>query len=150
VLIPEETLRKLRRRGWSIVHDGKKSYLALPGGDRRLEVKVTKEPTPKPKLRRNLYVLHSTRSTRFKIGISANPSGRVRQLQTGSADRLEIVWFGEIEHAAAESFAHNAMQQHHIHGEWFDLGQKADVFRRDVADCEAAKQVLAVCERFGA
>jgi hypothetical protein len=152
MLIPEETLRKLRRRGWSLVHErhrrnATKSYFVTPDG-LRLDVVVIKEPKPKP--RRNLYVLHAGRGARFKIGISAKPPERVRHLQTGSAEKLEIVWSGEIDDVAAEKLAHNAMQQRHCHGEWFDLGQNAEVFRRDVADCEAAKQVLAVFERFGA
>ena len=126
---PEETIAELVRRGWTETRRGKKSYLVAPNG--MTLVGIVDPPSPPLKL----YVVQARRSTRFKVGISADPRRRMRDLQIGSAVKLELVCCVGIEGEETETLAHDIMRQHHCHGEWFDLGRHAEIFRRDIARC---------------
>ena len=136
----EEMIAELQRQGWSVTHAGKKYYLVAPNG---MKCPMIKTPLLK------LYVLQAKRSTRFKIGISADPLRRMRDMQTGSAVRLDLVCSVGIDEETTETLSHDIMRQYHCHGEWFDLGQYAYVFRHDMARCETAEHALRVFERFG-
>lgn len=58
----------------------------------------------------------------YKIGISADPIGRVEALQSGSPYLLEIVAFEGFEDATkAEEILHDHFSESHIRGEWFDI-----------------------------
>ncbi len=68
-----------------------------------------------------VYVIGSAGSTRVKIGTSVSPEKRLKELQTGNPDRLEVLWstFGGRE---LEGLLHRAFADHRIEGEWFDFG----------------------------
>ena len=59
----------------------------------------------------------------LKIGVSDDPERRVRQLQTGSHDRLELVahWMASSGSRAysVEAEAHHKFRNHRMIGEWF-------------------------------
>lgn len=59
---------------------------------------------------------------KYKIGIAKNPSQRIRQLQTGNSDKLELIETYQSENASKiESTLHNQYAHVRNHGEWFDL-----------------------------
>lgn len=56
-----------------------------------------------------------------KIGMSACPSGRVKQLQTGSGETLKLIahWDAPGIAKKVESEAHHKFRNHRKEGEWF-------------------------------
>ncbi len=66
-----------------------------------------------------IYFISNRASKAVKIGYTANdPSARLRQLQTGHADRLELrgTTPGDREH---EKRIHRRFAKYRISGEWF-------------------------------
>jgi len=69
-----------------------------------------------------VYLIKSDESGYYKIGYSANPNNRIKQLQTGSADRLRIVHLYESVRARkVEKSLHYAFSHARINNEWFEL-----------------------------
>ncbi|MGO4459353.1 GIY-YIG nuclease family protein [Streptomyces sp. M-16] len=68
-----------------------------------------------------VYVIGSAGSTRVKIGTSVSPEKRLKELQTGNPNRLEVLWYtpGGRE---LEAQLHQAFTDHRGEGEWFDFG----------------------------
>jgi hypothetical protein len=69
-----------------------------------------------------LYAISDGRNV--KIGFSTNPKTRRRELQTGCAAQLQIIWkmsVGESRMIAAkkERKLHRYSRRYHLHGEWF-------------------------------
>ena len=74
-----------------------------------------------------IYVISSAKSDNSpcKIGISDNPENRVKQLQTGHPEKLEIKFMKKLENARLyEKLLHKDMSYIRSHGEWFDLSVK--------------------------
>ncbi len=70
---------------------------------------------------------------RYKIGIAKNPSQRIKQLQTGNSDKLEIIESYQSENASKiETTLHNRYAYARQEGEWFDLSlaEEADFMDR--------------------
>ena len=60
-----------------------------------------------------------------KVGFSADPNGRLKQLQTGSGNRLVLL--GQYEASEdEEARVHASLADHHVHGEWFVRGPHID------------------------
>ena len=60
-----------------------------------------------------------------KIGSSGDPPSRLRQLQTGSSDRLSIVFQIATPHAVEiEREAHSILRSHRLVGEWFAVDKE--------------------------
>lgn len=64
-----------------------------------------------------------TDGTYTKIGLSKNhPEKRIKQLQTGSAVPLELVYIFEVDDMhQVEGILHKQYASRHVHLEWFDL-----------------------------
>ena len=68
-----------------------------------------------------VYAIREAESKRIKLGISRDPQARLRQLQTGNSQKLELVAFKPAVNRFAEERAlqaDNAASR--IRGEWFD------------------------------
>lgn len=66
----------------------------------------------------SVYFIRSAGFGVVKIGTAANPSARLRSLQTGNAEELSLIRVidgGEAE----ERWLHDRFQQHRVRGEWF-------------------------------
>ncbi|MBW4433994.1 MAG: GIY-YIG nuclease family protein [Pelatocladus maniniholoensis HA4357-MV3] len=67
-----------------------------------------------------LYAILDTTAHKVKLGISNNPSRRLRCLQTGNSSKLQLLWvidgFGRTE----ERKLHHALARYRVGGEWFD------------------------------
>jgi len=60
-----------------------------------------------------------------KIGISDNPDKRVKQLQTGHPEKLEVKYLLEVNNAEFyERLLHKDIKHKRKTGEWFDLTVK--------------------------
>ncbi len=82
------------------------------------------------------YVYLISDGSNYKIGMTKNhPDKRLKQLQTGSAYKLNIVGSGYYDNAKnAERSFHNQFRSKRIGGEWFnltgsDIGQILESFK---------------------
>ena len=68
------------------------------------------------------YIYVISNGTSYKVGFSKDPARRVKQLQTGNPNKLELVYYIEIEVAPVkilETIVHKNLKFNKIKGEWF-------------------------------
>ena len=71
---------------------------------------------------KSVYLLLEDSNNYYKIGISKNPTKRVKQLQTGSAGLITIYNIFESKYAnKIERTLHRKYNLANIKGEWFEL-----------------------------
>jgi hypothetical protein len=71
-----------------------------------------------------LYVIASSPEGPVKLGRSADPKRRVRQLQTGHSETLRLYLSEEVSAAevnAMERAVHKTIGYKRLRGEWFDI-----------------------------
>jgi hypothetical protein len=71
-----------------------------------------------------LYIIAASSHGPVKLGISGDPERRVRQLQTGHAQRLQIYHQEPVAASQApryERLLHKDVAHLRSHGEWFNL-----------------------------
>lgn len=71
----------------------------------------------------HLYIIGSDHPP-YKVGISKNPKERLRALQTGHPERLQLHYMVEAEHSQPkllETAVHRNIKQYNTTGEWFDV-----------------------------
>lgn len=71
-----------------------------------------------------IYVIGASEEGPVKIGYSADPSVRVRKLQTGHVEKLRIFYTQAVSENAvrkAERQIHTTIGYLRIRGEWFNL-----------------------------
>lgn len=74
--------------------------------------------------REGLYIISMTGTNIFKIGITKDFTRRMKNLQTGNPNVLEVHHFYPMPaHRNAESFLHKKYKNKNIGGEWFVLTQ---------------------------
>ncbi|MFL0798786.1 MAG: GIY-YIG nuclease family protein [Cellvibrionaceae bacterium] len=67
-----------------------------------------------------IYFVQGDQTRRIKIGKTNNPmEDRLRNLQTGSPDKLSVIGM-TFEPYANEELMHNDFQDLRVHGEWFE------------------------------
>jgi T5orf172 domain len=137
--ISEDTITALRAQGWSTTWGGGRGHLISPEG-RRYPLRKSIAPL-------SIYVMHAIGTTRFKVGLTRDEKTRRRGLQSGSAFKLALVCVVSIETAESEREAHALLARWHIHGEWFDLGDRAEAFLDAVRPCETWAELRTGLER---
>ena len=76
---------------------------------------------------RSVYLIRGN-DGKYKIGIAKNPTQRIKQLQTGNSDKLEIIETYQSENASKiESSLHHQYGHVRNEGEWFDLSISDEV-----------------------
>ena len=69
-----------------------------------------------------LYLIRNTDNDTYKIGVSKNPSLRIKQLQTGNASKLELIHTFESKFSyKIESSLHRKYSLQNIYNEWFNI-----------------------------
>lgn len=71
---------------------------------------------------RYVYLIQSLEDGRFKIGVSKNPEGRIKNLQTGNSSELKVFdkYLTEIP-TKIETVLHNGYSHCRKKGEWFEM-----------------------------
>lgn len=71
-----------------------------------------------------LYIIGPASSDRYKIGFSADPDRRLRQLQTGHGEKLHVHHRRVVDESKVdvlEKLIHNANRHRKVRGEWFKM-----------------------------
>ena len=67
-----------------------------------------------------VYAIQEEETGNVKLGISKDPYGRLKQLQTGNSQRLRLVSFSKAENRYDdERLLHQEAAHYHVNGEWF-------------------------------
>lgn len=71
---------------------------------------------------RFVYVVRESESGRYKIGISKDPAARVKQLNVGNPEKLELVhaYLATEDGYKSEALAHALFEKERLAGEWFN------------------------------
>jgi|SRR5579859_228110 len=72
----------------------------------------------------SVYLIGNDANSLVKIGMSGAPKTRLRELQTGSPVRLELLRVYDDQDGTLESWLHAQFRERHAHGEWFALGRR--------------------------
>ena len=81
-----------------------------------------------------LYAIQDSTSGYIKIGYSANPEHRLRELQTGNSGALRLIHTSQIKKDRArlvEQQLHKEIGHLKIRGEWFNINES---FAREMID----------------
>ena len=73
-----------------------------------------------------LYAIRDTHTGYIKIGYSINPHDRLRELQTGSGGKLELVHSERVADSSArllEQSLHRELNPYRVRGEWFCIAE---------------------------
>ena len=71
-----------------------------------------------------VYAIHAVGSNYVKLGRSKEPLGRVRELQVGNPQRLNLLkmwWCEGVFCHEMERYLHNYFKEQNTSGEWFDM-----------------------------
>ena len=71
-----------------------------------------------------MYVIASHPEGPVKLGISADPDSRVRQLQTGHSEQLQVFHREPVNEDRIKLFErllHRDNRHHRVRGEWFNI-----------------------------
>lgn len=76
-----------------------------------------------------IYLARESISGRIKIGVSKNPEKRVKQLNTGNPEIIELIakYSANEQPYKSEAILHDAFKKTRLHGEWFS--KETDVSR---------------------
>ncbi len=89
-----------------------------------------------------IYLIKSTDTSYYKIGVSKNPTKRIRQHQTGNPSPLTLLYQYGTENAyKIEAILHRRYSHLKKNNEWFDLSVKEDT--QFIAECARIEQSLA-------
>lgn len=94
-----------------------------------------------------IYLIQSLESSYYKIGISQNPTLRLKQLSTGNASELRLIVMYQSEFA---SIIEKTLQRKYLvnkkNGEWFDLSIKIEV--DFVNECKKIEKNIEFLKKF--
>jgi predicted GIY-YIG superfamily endonuclease len=85
-----------------------------------------------------IYLIQKNTEAIYKIGISDNPSKRVKQLQTGNSARLHLIKVFPVDNArATEKRLHRLLMFHRCspNGEWFKLTPEHVELVTEICSC---------------
>jgi predicted GIY-YIG superfamily endonuclease len=92
-----------------------------------------------------VYLIKSSETGYYKIGYSANPDQRIKQLQTGCPDELIMITTFKSDRARRIEYAlHNSYSHACKHNEWFDLHIEDEIKFKSL--CERIESNLILLE----
>lgn len=73
-----------------------------------------------------MYIYLLTNGTYYKIGKSKNPDRRIKELNSGSSEKIELIYkYRSVEYYhTIESALHNFFSNKRLNSEWFELSPK--------------------------
>jgi hypothetical protein len=76
--------------------------------------------------------IYFAKSGRYvKIGISKNPQNRMKELQIGNPNKIELLHFFKGE-TFSEKFLHKRFRKYHCRGEWFKFSKEIELYLENV------------------
>ena len=119
----EETLRAYDDLGWE-EEDVERRNVELIAGYRERMRKERLEETPKKKNTQDyLYLIHDTINNTLKIGITANPKNRFRNIQLATSNKL-VMLFALKGKAHLEKELHKEFAEIRLASEWFQYDER--------------------------
>lgn len=74
----------------------------------------------------SIYILHVSGTNKYKIGKSKDPLRRIKEIQTGSPDKIIIERIIKVKNMHKEErVIHQIFQRYRTVGEWFEINDKS-------------------------
>lgn len=90
-------------------------------------------------MKKFIYLIQSLETSKYKIGVSKNPSKRIKQIQTGNGDDLKLVFqYESLHYKQIEKYLHNKYSYLKTRGEWYYLGLEEEL--SFMTDCKYAEE----------
>ncbi len=75
-----------------------------------------------------IYLIRCEENSYYKIGITKNIQKRIKEIQTGTPDKIYLIDSYESEYARQIEIAlHNFFKSEHRNNEWFELSIKDEI-----------------------
>jgi len=98
-------------------------------------------------MKKSVYLIRGN-DGRYKIGIAKDPKKRIKQLQTGNSDPLELIDTYQSENASTiETALHNRFSYVRNVGEWFDLSVIEEVRFQNL--CKSIDESIEILQKMG-
>lgn len=92
--------------------------------------------------------MQSAASGYYKIGVSKNPPKRVKQLQTGNAEKITLIHTFESDIPfVVEKAVKNFYSSYRVHGEWFNLTLEQEMSFK--TQCETVEKNIKILRENG-
>jgi hypothetical protein len=94
----------------------------------------------------NVYIIHATNTTHYKIGRSGDVDKRIKGIQTSNANKIKLIRLFECKNSIMlEKHLHNVFEKNRMEGEWFNFNND------ELIECqvEAFKMMLEINSKFG-
>lgn len=93
-----------------------------------------------------IYLIRQDQSDFYKIGITSNIKQRIKSIQTGCPNRVEVLATFESKYARnIEGFLHRVWHHLNTNGEWFQLGK--DELKEFIPLCKKMNENLIECNK---
>lgn len=116
---PEADIYLLTRSGYEVVHDELQSYIDATKDVRTLH-KKDRGLCSFASTDNFIYIIQELTTKHIKIGVSHNPSTRIKQMQTGNSNKLHLLDSIPVDDAyKVERKLHHELRQYKVRGEWF-------------------------------
>jgi hypothetical protein len=90
-----------------------------------------------------VYLIFSEETGIYKVGVSKNPSKRLKQLQTGNSEKLVLKYKYESEYYnLIEKYFHSMYTPQKKEGEWFEFTLEHEL--RFLAECEKVEKNIKI------
>ena len=97
---------------------------------------------------KQVYLIKSEETGRYKIGVSKNPHKRVKQLQTGSNEKIFLInSFKSNYPEKVEKTLHNQYLYLKTNGEWFDLSLEDELLF--IKSCQKIEETITFLVKSG-
>lgn len=95
-----------------------------------------------------VYLYKSYENGYYKIGVSKYPELRIRQLQTGNPEKIELInKYKSNFPYKLETMFHNKYKINKINGEWFNLGLEEEL--SFIQLCESTEKNYEILKEMG-
>lgn len=90
-----------------------------------------------------VYILKAVGTPRIKIGWATDVASRIRSLKTGCPYPVELIATIESEDPVIERELHKLYREYRVHGEWFELPDKAIGWLKSAEDKDILRMQIA-------
>lgn len=117
------TLESYKELGWEDSDVRKRNIELEEEFKRSIKQRPAKEQSKKKTSRDYLYLIHDTVQNTLKIGISANPKNRFRNIQLATSNKL-VMLYALKGKAHLERELHNEFAEIRLASEWFKYDER--------------------------
>ena len=99
-------------------------------------------------MKKFIYLISSEEKNKYKIGVSLNPTKRIKQLQTGCGEKLTLINTYECNYPyKVEKALHFTYEYLKSQGEWYKLTLEDEI--NFIKNCEKCEKNILILKKSG-